>query len=172
MVSFWSLSDMKSVKASRTLLNILADINGAVVWMFSTRPLIYSSPDTNPLVTVQRIIITNSFTVTFMFQSYINSLAISRYLSFLSLSFNFNFSSAGTAKFTIGKRTRRIFLNNLFILFFFFFSFSILNLFHSYFLWEGHVIILNIFLSKIFAFIFSSWVSDCSIVLGILGSWL
>ena len=38
---------------SRTLLNILADLNNAVVWMVSTRPIAKSSsPFTNPLVTV------------------------------------------------------------------------------------------------------------------------
>ena len=39
---------------SCTLLNILADLSNAVVWMVSTRPLISksSSPRINPLVTV------------------------------------------------------------------------------------------------------------------------
>ena len=43
MVSYWSLSDSKSPQVSRTLLNILADINNAVVWMVSSRPLICKS---------------------------------------------------------------------------------------------------------------------------------
>ena len=37
------LSDSKSPQAFRTLLNILADLNNAVVWMVSTRPLITMS---------------------------------------------------------------------------------------------------------------------------------
>ena len=34
---YWSLSDSKSSQVSRTLLNILVDLNNAVVWMFSSR---------------------------------------------------------------------------------------------------------------------------------------
>ena len=51
---YWRLSDSKSPQASRTLLNILAVFNNAVVWMISTRPLNYkpSSPFNIPLVTV------------------------------------------------------------------------------------------------------------------------
>ena len=54
MVFFWSLSGSKSIQVSRTFLNILADLNNAVVWTVSTRPVISksSSPCTNPLVTV------------------------------------------------------------------------------------------------------------------------
>ena len=53
LTSHRSLSDSKSPQVSRTLLRILADLNNAVVWMVSTRPLIFksSSPCTNPLVT-------------------------------------------------------------------------------------------------------------------------
>ena len=40
MVSHWSLSDNKSLQVSRTLLGILTDLNNAVVWMISTRPVI------------------------------------------------------------------------------------------------------------------------------------
>ena len=40
MVSHWSLGDSKTPQVSRTLLSILADLNNAVVWMVSTRPLI------------------------------------------------------------------------------------------------------------------------------------
>ena len=62
-----SLSDNKSHQVSR-ILNILADINNAVVWMVSTRPLISksSSPCTDPLVTVPRAPITIGITVTFI----------------------------------------------------------------------------------------------------------
>ena len=45
------LSDSKSPQISRTLLSILVDLNNAVVWMVSTRPLISKSfsPCINPL---------------------------------------------------------------------------------------------------------------------------
>ena len=33
MVSYWSLSDSKSPQVSRNLLNMVADLNNAVVWM-------------------------------------------------------------------------------------------------------------------------------------------
>ena len=53
MVSHWSFSDSKSPQVSRTLLSIQADLNNAVVWMVSTRPLISKSsrPFINSLVT-------------------------------------------------------------------------------------------------------------------------
>ena len=102
MVSHWSLSD-KSPQVSRTLLSILADLNYAVVWMVSTRPVISksSSPCINPLVTVPRAPITIGIIVTFMFHSFFNFQARLRYLSLFSHSFNFSLWSAGTAKFTI-----------------------------------------------------------------------
>ena len=76
MVSHWILSDSKSPQVSRTLLCILADLNKAVVWMVSTRPIISksSSPCTNPLVTVPRAPITIYTTVTFMFPSFFSHL--------------------------------------------------------------------------------------------------
>ena len=82
MVSNWSLSDNKSLRVARTLLSILADLNNAVVWMFSTRHVISksSSPCTNPLMTVPRSPIKIGIIVTFMFHSFLNSLARSRYL--------------------------------------------------------------------------------------------
>ena len=81
----------------------MADFNNAVVWMISTRPLISksSSPCTITLVTVPRAPITIAITVTFLFQSFLSSLARSRYLSFFSLSFSFTQWSAETAKATI-----------------------------------------------------------------------
>ena len=50
------LSDSKFPQVSRTLLSILADLNNAVLWIVSTRPLIFksSNPFFNPLVTVPR----------------------------------------------------------------------------------------------------------------------
>ena len=85
MVSHWSLSDSKSFQVSRTLISILADLNNAVVWMVSTRPLISksSSPSTDLLVTVLRAPITIGITVTFMFHSFFFSfLTRSRCLCF------------------------------------------------------------------------------------------
>ena len=59
MVFHWSLSDSKFPQVSRTLLNILAVLNNAVVWMVSTRPTTSKSPSpfNNPLITVPNIII-------------------------------------------------------------------------------------------------------------------
>ena len=83
MVSHWSLSK-KSLQILRTLLSILADLNNAAVWMVFTRPLISKSSSLfiNHLVTVPRVPITISISVTFMLYSFFNSLARLRYLSF------------------------------------------------------------------------------------------
>ena len=98
-----SLSDCKFPQVFRTLLSILAYHSNAVVWVVSTRPFIskFSSPCTNPLVTLPRAQITFCILVTLMFHSFFNSLARSRYLSFCSLSFNFILWSIGTVKSTI-----------------------------------------------------------------------
>ena len=103
MVFHWSLSDSKSPQVSRTLLSILAVLNNAVVWMVSTRPPTSkpSSPFSNPLVTVPNAPITIGIIVTFMFHSFFNSLARSRYSSLFSHSSSFILWSAGTAKSTI-----------------------------------------------------------------------
>ena len=99
------LSDSKFPQVSRTLLSILADLNNTVVWMVSTRSLIFISSRsyTNPLVTVPSAPITISITITFMFQSFFSSLARSRYLSLFLFSFTFTLWSAGTAEFTIRR---------------------------------------------------------------------
>ena len=103
MVFHWSLNDSKSPQVSRTLLSILSVLNNAVIWMVSTRPPTSksSSPFSNPLVTVQKAPITISIIVTFMFHSFFNPRARSRYLSFFSYSFSIILWSAGTAKSTI-----------------------------------------------------------------------
>ena len=103
MVFHWSLSDSNSPQVSRTFLSILAVLNNAVVWMVSTRPPTSksSSPFSNPLVTVPNAPITISIIVTYMFHSFFNSLARSRYLSFFSHSFSFILWSAGTANSTM-----------------------------------------------------------------------
>ena len=103
MVFHWRLCDSKSPQVSRTLLSILAVFNNAVIWMVFTRsPTSKSSrPFNNPLVTVPKVHITIGIIVTFMFHSFFNSLARSRYLSLFSHFFSFILWSAGTAKSTI-----------------------------------------------------------------------
>ena len=97
------LSDIKFPQVSWTLLRIQAVLNTVVAWTVSTCPLISKSPNpfNNPFVTVPRASITIGINSTFIFHSFSNSLAKSRYLSFFSFSFNFSLCSAGTAKFTI-----------------------------------------------------------------------
>ena len=97
MVFHWSLSDSKSPWVFRTRLRILAVLNNAVVWIVSTRsPTSKSSrPFNNPLVIEPKAPITIGTIATFMFHSFFNSLARSRYLSFFSLSFRFILWSAG-----------------------------------------------------------------------------
>ena len=98
MVSHWSLSDSKSPQVSRTRLRILAVLSNAVVLMASIRPPTSKSsrPFNNPLVIVPKAPITIGI-VTFIFHSFFNSIAKSRYLSFFSISFRFIQWSAGTA---------------------------------------------------------------------------
>ena len=109
MVFHWSLSDSRSPQVSRTRLRILTVLSNAVVWIVSTRPPTSKSsrPLNNPLVIVPNAQIAIGTIVTFMFHSFFNSLARSRYLSFFSFSFRFILWSA-----TI--------LQILFFLFFFF----------------------------------------------------
>ena len=103
MVFHWSLSDSKSPQVSRTLLSILAVLSNAVVWIVSSRPPTSKSsrPFNNPLVIVPKAPITIGTIVTFMFHSFFNSLARSRYLSLFSHSFSFILWLAGTTKSTI-----------------------------------------------------------------------
>ena len=71
--------------------------------MVSTRPPTSksSSPFSNPVVTVPNAPITIGMIVTYMVNSFFNSLARSRYLSLFSHSFSFILCLAGTAKSTI-----------------------------------------------------------------------
>ena len=103
MVFHWSLSDSTSPQVSRTRLRILAVLSNAVVLIVSTRPPTSKSFRTfnNPLVIVPKAAITIVTIVTFMFHSFFNSLARSRYLSFFSHFFSFILWSTGTAKSTI-----------------------------------------------------------------------
>ena len=103
MVFHRGLSDSKSPQASRTLLRILSVFNNTVVWKVSTRPPTSKSfrPFNNPFVTVQKAPTTIGIIITFMFHSFFNSLARSRYLYFFSHSYSFILWSAGMAKSTI-----------------------------------------------------------------------
>ena len=89
--------------SSRTLLSILAVLNYAVVWMASPRPPTFTlfRPFYNPLFTVIKAPITIGTIVTFMFHSFISSLAMLRYLCFFSHFFSLILWSAETAKSTI-----------------------------------------------------------------------
>ena len=91
------------LKSPGLSLVFYADLNNAVVWMISIRPLISKSLSlrTNPLLTVLNVPITIGITVTFMFHSFFSSLARSSYLSLFSLSFSFILWSTGTPKSTI-----------------------------------------------------------------------
>ena len=71
MVFHWSLCESNSPQVSRTLLSILADLNIAVVWMVSSRPLFSKS---NPLVAVLSAQITIGITITFQFSSKVEEL--------------------------------------------------------------------------------------------------
>ena len=98
-----SLSDSKSLQVSRSRLRILAVLSNAAIWIVSTRsPSSKSSrPFNYPLVIVPKVPITIGTIVTFMFHSFFNSLARSRYLSFFAYYFRFILWSARTAKSTI-----------------------------------------------------------------------
>ena len=99
MVFHWSLSDSKSPQVFGTLLSIMAVLN-AVVWMVSTHPPTSKSSTlfNNPLVTVLKASIIIGIIFTFIFHSFFNSQARSRYLYFFSHSFSFILWSADTAK--------------------------------------------------------------------------
>ena len=81
MVFHWSLSDSMSSQVFRTRFRILAVLSNAVVWIVSTPPPTSKSsrPFNNPIVIVPNVPITIGTIVTFMFQSFFNSLARSRY---------------------------------------------------------------------------------------------
>ena len=91
MVFHWSLSDSKSPPVSGSHLRTLAVLSNAVIWIVSTRPKTSKSsrPFINPFVIVPKVPIINGTIVTFMFHSFCNFLARSRYTSFFSHSFRF-----------------------------------------------------------------------------------
>ena len=96
-VSWWSFNGQQ---VSSSLQD---SSHNSIVWKVSIRRVISksSSPCINPLLTVLMASITTDITITFMFHSFFNSKARSRYLSFILLSFNFTLWSAGTAKSAI-----------------------------------------------------------------------
>ena len=96
MVFHRSLIDSKSSQDSRTLLNIRADRNNALVWMISTY-FKFSSTYTNTSVTVSSAPITIGITVTFIFHSFFQF----SYKGLFSLSFSFTLLSAGSGYSTI-----------------------------------------------------------------------
>ena len=103
MVFHWSLSDGKSPQVSMTRLRIQAILSNVVIWIVSTCPPTSESLRlfNNPLAIVPKAPITIGTIVTFMFHSFFNSLARSRYLSFCSYSSRFILWSAGTTMPTI-----------------------------------------------------------------------
>ena len=103
MIFHCGLNDRKCPQISRTLLSILADINNALVWIVSTRPLISKSSHLfiNTSVTVPRVSIKICINFTVMLIRFFYFLTRSRYLPFFSFSCNFTWWSAETAKSTI-----------------------------------------------------------------------
>ena len=101
MVFHWSRYDSNSPQVRKTILNILANLNDAMIGRIVIFPLISDSSGllSKPLETVPSAPITNTITVTFSFQSFLSSQARSKYLSIFSLSFIFTLWSAGTISF-------------------------------------------------------------------------
>ena len=71
----WSLRDSKSPQVSKTLFNIMVDLNNAVVLRVSTCPLISKSSIhfTSPLTFIHSAPTTICITVNFMFHSFLFS---------------------------------------------------------------------------------------------------
>ena len=133
MVFHWSLSGSQSPQVSRTRLNILANLDNAVVWIVSILPLISHSsyPFTKPLGTVPRVPITIGTTVIFMFHNFFSSLTRSKYLFLISFSLVFTLSFA---KFLI----RLVIFYLLFIFY--------LSIYQSFL--NHHLISWSVFISK------------------------
>ena len=102
VVFHWSLNDRKSFWVSSSLLSVLATINNAVVCRVWILPLIFNSPSLSSKAfgTIPSTPITMGITVTFMFHSFLCSLARSKYLSNFLLSFIFTQWLARMAKST------------------------------------------------------------------------
>ena len=102
-VSFWISLDFEWQQVSSSLQDWSQDSGRSQQCCHFDSPLPSKSsrPFNNPLVIVPKAPITIGTIVTFMFHSFFNSQARSRYLSFFSPSFRFILWSAGTAKSTI-----------------------------------------------------------------------
>ena len=106
-VSWWFFTGVwgtaSLLKSPGLVSSNLVVLSNVIVWIVSTRPPTSKSsrPFKNPSVIVPYAPITIDTIVTFMFRSFFNSLARSRYLSSFSLSFIFIHWPAGTAKSTI-----------------------------------------------------------------------
>ena len=100
----WYLSDSKTSEVSRTLLNTLIDLSDAVIWMVSIPPLILNSysPLFKPMWIVPSELNTTGITVNLIFHNFLNSLASSKYLFIISLSFISTLWSTRMAKSTRG----------------------------------------------------------------------
>ena len=86
-ISWWFLTGVWEI-ASFLKSPGLFSVFWQILIMVSTRPLISSSPCTNPLVTVPSASVTIGITFTFMFHCFFSSLARTRYLSlFIFFSF-------------------------------------------------------------------------------------
>ena len=83
VVFHWNLSNSKFLYDSRTLQSILADHNNVIVWIVSLHPPIskFSNRHSNPFVSVPSLSITSGIIVTFIFHSFLSSLAKSKYVS-------------------------------------------------------------------------------------------
>ena len=127
MVFLWSFSESTSPQVFRNLLSILAVLDNAVVWMVSTCPLTYksSSPFNNHLVTVPKAPITIGIIVIFMFHSFFNSQARSRYLSFFSHSFSFVVVSQDSRLDNFANSLFIYFIYLFFYLFYFFYYYKV-----------------------------------------------
>ena len=99
----WFLTGVTaSLIKSPGLPSVFCDLNNAIVWISSTRPLTSKSsrPSINPSMTVTKAPIIIGITVTFLFYSYFSFLARSRNSSFFLFSFNITLWSTETAKST------------------------------------------------------------------------
>ena len=110
------MRDSKSPQVSTTILSVL---NNIVVWMVTTHLLISKSysPFMNTLVTVSVALIAIDINVTFIFHSFFDSLAKSKYLSYFVLSFShhhFHWSLSNSKSPQVSKTTPHILadLNN------------------------------------------------------------
>ena len=107
IVSWWFFTGVwvtTTPLKSPGLFSVFKQVSAMLQFGLSPRhPLISqsSSPFTNTLVTIPSVPITIGIADTFMFQSFFNSLASSRYVCFFLFSFNFTLQLYETAKSTI-----------------------------------------------------------------------